>query len=81
MSPKKENGMSRRETLKDRFKRVAVKRTRRVLKELELLSNCGNKHDYSYSEKDVENIFEAISQQLKETRNKFGVKRSGIFDL
>lgn len=70
-----------RETPEQRFKRIAEKRTLRVLKELELLSQCGNSHNYKYSEEQVNKIFDAITQQLEESRNKFVVKRSREFKL
>lgn len=70
-----------RETPEQRFKRIAEKRTLRVLKELELLSQCGNSHNYRYTEEQVNNIFDAITQQLEEARNKFIIKRSREFRL
>lgn len=70
-----------RETPEQRFKRLGEKRGRRILKELELLGNLGNLHNYRYTEEQVNKIFEAITQQLAEARNKFSVKRSREFSL
>lgn len=70
-----------RETPDERFKRLAEKRTRKILKELELLGNLGNLHNYRYTEEQVNSIFNALTQQLTEARNKFSVKRSREFSL
>lgn len=65
-----------------RFKKVAVRRTNVILKQLILLANCANKHNYSYSESDVERIFKAIEEQLKETKSEFTKgNKKGTFSL
>lgn len=73
--------MPREESKKDAFKRVAKSRTRRVLKELELLGNCGNRHNYEYDEDQVAKIFSAIEANFRETKNKFCLHRSSEFDF
>jgi hypothetical protein len=65
-----------------RFKKVAVRRTNVILKQLRLLSNCANKHNYSYSDADVDKIFKAIEEQLKETKSEFAKgNKKGTFSL
>jgi len=58
----------------ERFKRVAGKRASRILKDLQLLSNTGNRYEYSYEPEEVERIFETIEKQLRETKTHFSVK-------
>lgn len=55
----------------ERFKELAPKRTRAVLKQLEILSNCSNRSGYEYSEEQINKIFEAITKKVAECRAKF----------
>ena len=50
------------------------KRARRILKDLQLLANTGNRYEYQYETEEVEKIFQAIEEQLKETKTHFSVK-------
>lgn len=59
------------EAKKERFKKVAVQRTNRILEALRLLGNCSNKGNYDYTEKDIKKIFNAIDKELKATKSKF----------
>lgn len=54
-----------------RFKRIAEKRTNRVLSSLRLIGQCSNKRSYEYTDAQVNNIFREIRQTLRETENKF----------
>lgn len=73
--------MSTRESTSARFIRVAGKRTKRILKQLELLGNCSNTHNYRFTEEQIAKIFDTIEKQALEARNKFSVKRSDDFRL
>jgi len=55
----------------ERFKRLATYRTNEVLRRLRTLGNCANRSAYEYNKEEVEKIFQAINQKLKETRSKF----------
>ena len=55
----------------DRFIRVAEKRVNYILWQLDHLSRCANRKNYSYTEEDVAKIFNAIEKRLTETREKF----------
>jgi len=55
----------------NRFKRVAEKRTNKVLADLRLLGQCANKRSYEYSDSQVNKIFREIRASLKEAENKF----------
>ena len=56
---------------RERFKKVAVARTNKILNDLRLLGNCSNKNNYQYDEKDLKKIFSAIENELKKTKAKF----------
>ena len=62
-------------TKKDRFLRVAETRTDKIIKMIRLLGNCSNKNNYEYSESQINQIFDAISSELKLTKNKFKTKK------
>ena len=59
------------EAKRDRFKRVAELRTNRILNDIRLLGNTGNKTLYQYDQADVDKIFAIIDKKLTETRAKF----------
>ena len=72
------NGAMTRDTSsrRDRFLRVAERRTREILHKIHLLGNCSNRSAYDYTEKEVERIFKAIEDELQAARLKFtGRKR------
>jgi len=57
---------------RERFKRVATRRTRQVLKDIERLRRCANRAGYQYSEADVEKIFSTINREIDIARAQFG---------
>lgn len=59
------------ESKHDKFKRLAISRGERVLKELRLLSNLSNTGNYEYTEEDVKVLFNAIESELKACKSKF----------
>lgn len=65
----------------DRFKRIAVKRTERVLESLRVLGNCSNKSAYKYSDEDISKIFRAVEEQLRTTKAKFHYPKKKEFRL
>lgn len=65
-----------------RFKRIAESRTNRILNDIRLLGNTGNKTLYNYSEADIDKIFSIIDKKLLETRAKFKTaKKEDVFSL
>jgi len=56
------------------FKRIAEARTEKILNMIDLLGNLANTSFYSYSEKDIETIFNAIQETLNESKKKFSKK-------
>ena len=64
------------ETRKDRFNRLASKRTNDLINKIRILGNCSNKRSYEYTEEDVNKIFRAIEKELKLTKAKFSSTRT-----
>ncbi len=69
------------ETKEVRFKRVAERRVRTVLRNLRILGNCGNRGNYSYSEIDIRKIFSEIDQAVKDSKAKFHLPKEKEFKL
>lgn len=64
---------------RDRFRRLATKRTNDVLHRLKVLGNCSNRSIYQYDERDIEKIFTEVERKMKETKAKFHYpKRKGF---
>jgi hypothetical protein len=59
------------ESRKERFKRIAAKRTNEVLDKIRILSNCSNRSSYDYSKEEINKIFSEIDKHLKITKAKF----------
>lgn len=59
------------ETKREKFVRLAENRTNRIIDTLQLMENLANTSNYEYSQKDVDKIFNAISQQMNETKKAF----------
>lgn len=57
---------------RERFNKIAVNRTNKILDMLRLLGNCSNTASYEYSEEEVKKIFTAIEQEVKLQKQKFG---------
>ena len=70
---------TRAEIKADRFKRLAPKRTERVIDALHSLGKCANRSSYSYSSKDVKQIVDAIEEELIIVKGLFrGKKRFSL---
>ena len=59
------------ETKREKFVRLAEKRTNRIIDQLELLGNLSNTSTYDYSQKDVNKMFRAIETALTDAKRKF----------
>ena len=73
--------MNNNESPEERFKRLATSRTNAVLDKLRILGNLSNRQLYSYSEEEIERIFNAINRQVRETRAKFSTGKQRDFKL
>ncbi len=63
--------MSIQETKIEKFKRLAIVRGNRILRDIGLLGNLANRNNYEYSQEDVKKLFSAIDEQIKETKSQF----------
>lgn len=59
------------ESKSERFKRLAVNRTNKIIDLIRLLGNCSNTATYEYSSEEVNKIFNAIESELKQAKQKF----------
>lgn len=64
-----------------RFRRVAEKRVRTILRDLRVLGNCGNRGNYSYTESDFRKIFSEIDYAVKGAKAKFHFPKNKNFTL
>lgn len=70
------------ENKEQRFKRVASKRTEKVLDALRKLGNCSNRGIYGYSNEEVTKIFSAVDSEVKRIKVLFNSKsKSNKFTL
>jgi len=74
-------GKNSEETRKERFRRVATRRTNNILRQIQILGNCSNKSSYSYTEEDIKKIFSAIEGELRTVKTRFGNKKKTNFQL
>lgn len=63
--------MSNSETKRQKFIRIAEARTNKIIDMVQLLGNCSNSSVYEYTLSDIEKVFTAIDNELKEARKKF----------
>ncbi len=73
--------MNSEETRKERFRRVATRRTNKILRQIQILGNCSNKSSYSYTEEDVKKIFSAIENELRSVKSRFHNRKKTNFNL
>ncbi len=59
------------ETKPDKFVRLAEARTNKIIDMIQLLGNCSNSGAYDYTQQDVDKIFTAIENELREAKKKF----------
>ena len=69
------------ENKRDRFVRVAERRTNAILEKLRVLGNCSNQSMYEYTDEEISKIFSAIRKSVKETESLFKQKSSKQFRL
>ena len=70
---------NKKETKRARFVRVAEQRTNKILDDLHALSKCAHPAVYEYTEADVEKIFAAIEEAVREARDALnGSKRFSL---
>lgn len=62
---------NKKNSKKERFKRLATSRTNDVLKRLQVLSNCSNRSAYDYNEEDISKIYSTIEKAVRDSKSKF----------
>lgn len=63
--------MSKQESKRDKFVRLAEKRANEILERIRILGHCSNKSQYEYDEKQITKIFSAIESEIKTCRMKY----------
>ena len=56
---------------KDNFKRIAEKRTNKIIESISKLQNLTNTYFYEYTDEQIEAIFEAIQEELDNQKKIF----------
>ena len=73
--------MTKQENRRERFKRIASRRTEKILEDLRILGNCANRSAYDYSDEEIAKIFYTIENQLRGIKAKFKFVRRKKFTL
>ena len=55
----------------ENFVRLAEARTNKIINMIDLLGNLANKSNYSYTDEQIELIFNSIEESLRESKAKF----------
>ena len=61
------------ETKREKFERLAEKRTNEAVKKISLIGNLSNKNNYDYSEEHVKQIIDVLEAEIKSVKDKFKV--------
>lgn len=59
------------EDKRERFRRVAARRTNIILKKLQILGNCANRSAYKYTDEDINKVFGEIEKATRLVKTKF----------
>lgn len=59
----------------DNFVRISEKRTNKILDMITGLRNFSNTNYYEYSDEEIQKLFDAIQEELDETRGTFDDKK------
>jgi hypothetical protein len=73
--------MNKKEQKSERFKRLASRRTEKILNDIRVLGNCSNKSVYCFSDEEVNKIFSSIEEQLRIVKSRFRTIRHKKFSL
>lgn len=63
--------MGKNENKNEKFKRIALSRTNKIIDMIDLLGNLSNKSNYDYSDEEVDKMFRAIEASLRNAKSKF----------
>ena len=56
---------------RDKFVKLAESRTNNAIKQIKLIGNLSNRGNYSYTEKDVDKIYNALQKEIKLMRSRY----------
>jgi CHASE1-domain containing sensor protein len=73
--------MSEQTEERERFERLATKRTNAVIEKLDILANCADRGRYEYTKEDVKEIFKAIKRKRKKVESQFEFPEEDEFSL
>lgn len=59
------------EDKQEKFRRIAMNRGNRVIRDIELLGNLSNRNNYDYTEEQVRIIFSTIEEELRVAKRRF----------
>ncbi|MFA7082392.1 MAG: hypothetical protein WC135_07250 [Bacteroidales bacterium] len=63
--------MGKNENKNEKFKRIALSRTNKIIDMIDLLGNLSNKSNYDYTDEEVDKMFRAIEASLRNAKSKF----------
>lgn len=63
--------MANNSTRRTRFETVAGRRVQAILDGLDRLSNCSNRNNYEYIDKDVRKMFSTLREKLKRVESMY----------
>ena len=69
--------MNKKSARRERFEKIAARRTQNILDMMDSLGNCANTSNYEYDEEDVRKMFKAINDKIAVVKATFTSKRSG----
>lgn len=69
------------ESKKEKFQRLAERRTNDILERLRILGNCANRGQYEYTPEEIRKIFNTIERELKLIKLKFNDGETQKFKL
>ena len=76
--------MAHEESDRDKFVRLATKRVNNALKAIQLIGNLSNRTNYDFTDNDVEKIFSALTNEIRNSRERFkasSAKKNSGFNL
>jgi hypothetical protein len=65
------NIMSERRKKKENFKRLAEKRTTKVILAIDNLSKLSNRQNYEYNEQEITQMINTLKNEINDLNNKF----------
>jgi hypothetical protein len=72
---------NKKESKRDRFVRVAERRTNAIMEKIRVLGNCSNTSMYEFTQKDIDKIFRVLNKELRDTKLLFEQKSESKFKL